>query len=107
MLDLLAYMRSLEVLREFVVKCNNPKLCFLPAHGEVITDPVAKIDEYLAIRKKHIAKVRTDAFCASFVYKLRLPLAVTFGALRGGGARLPNVYFLQNLVTTHRRYNSV
>ncbi|KAL5104283.1 Lactamase-like protein nscB [Taenia crassiceps] len=57
-LDLPAYMRSLEVLREFVVKCNNPKLCFLPAHGEVITDPVAKIDEYLAIRWKHINKTR-------------------------------------------------
>ncbi|VDM16807.1 unnamed protein product [Hydatigera taeniaeformis] len=60
-LDLSAYMRSLEMLRQFVVKCNNPKLSFLPAHGEVITDPVGKIDEYLAIRKKHINKTR-DAF---------------------------------------------
>ncbi|CDS43357.1 metallo beta lactamase domain containing protein [Echinococcus multilocularis] len=57
-LDLPAYMRSLEVLREFVIKCNNPKLCFMPAHGEVITDPVTKIDEYLAIRKKQINKTR-------------------------------------------------
>lgn len=51
-------MRSLEVLRAFVVRCNNPQLCLLPAHGEVITDALAKIDEYLAIRHKQVNKVR-------------------------------------------------
>ena len=56
-LDLSAYMHSLEVLREFVVKANNPKLCLLPAHGEVISDALAKIDEYIAIRNKIINKV--------------------------------------------------
>ena len=52
-------MRSLEVLRAFVVKCNNPRLCLLPAHGDVITDAVAKIDEYLVIRRKQVNKVKT------------------------------------------------
>ncbi|KAM7540196.1 hypothetical protein Aperf_G00000045423 [Anoplocephala perfoliata] len=57
-LDLPSYMHSLEVLREFVVRCNNPKLYFLPAHGDVITDPLAKIEEYKGYRMKHIHKTR-------------------------------------------------
>ncbi|VUZ52357.1 unnamed protein product [Hymenolepis diminuta] len=57
-LDLPAYMHSLEVLREFVVKCNNPKLCFLPAHGDVIADPLMKIEEYKSFRMRHIHKTR-------------------------------------------------
>ena len=57
MLDLPAYLHSLEVLREFVVKSNNPQLRLLPAHGEVINDALGKIDEYLAIRRKLINKV--------------------------------------------------
>uniref|UniRef100_A0A5K3EJ00 Lactamase_B domain-containing protein n=1 Tax=Mesocestoides corti TaxID=53468 RepID=A0A5K3EJ00_MESCO len=60
-LDLAAYMRSLEVLREFVIKCNNPDLCLFPAHGEVINDPIRKIDEYLSNRKHRITQVK-DAF---------------------------------------------
>lgn len=69
-LDLPAYMHSLEILRDFVEKCNNPKLCFFPAHGDVITDPIGKIDEYKSFRMKHIHKVSENTTYIKVLYSV-------------------------------------
>jgi glyoxylase-like metal-dependent hydrolase (beta-lactamase superfamily II) len=54
--DLADYLRSLDKLRAMAELAEAQTL--LPGHGPMLSDPIAKLDEYLAHRRRRLDQIR-------------------------------------------------